>query len=1206
MRVKRLDLFGFKSFATRQSIAFGEGVTGVVGPNGCGKSNVVDALRWVMGEQNARHLRGGNMQDIIFCGSEKKAPLGFAEVILTIDNQDKDAPLDYNHYSEIQITRRLYRNGDSEYEINKQKARLKDISEFFLGTGVGTKAYSIIEQGRVNEVISAKPPDRRALIEEAAGITKYKAKKALAERRMDATRLNLDRIVGIRNEVDQRVNILAREKEKLEQAQLLKSELRNLDIHMASHQYLALAVKLNYLKQENNIIQNYISNLKQDLACKEQAFSHVLNNYAHKHDQKRLLEELLLQHSSSRELLKKDLEYAQATIQENAHFIARVQNQLEELEKREHELKQDVSSYEKLHEETNLELKNLVTSLDQQKQSGHHVIARRQNSIVRERDIQAQLAQAAALAARLQAEINATRDKETHKKSELVSLGQEIYHQNHELSTLKERLLAINLQLQLGLERRDNLAKNITIYDNEILVLQTKLAHHNKIYNLDHDEERKLAARLSSLQEIDQGLEWSESGIVALLNSPHREIIHGVIADTLEVSVGHEALVEKCLAHLLDTALIKQQSDLTNLASWLKEQKAPHTSFLVLDQSPLIINKIGLPDNLIKLTKYIKAKEDKFNIIISYLENYILAPDIHQALAYWSTAREHNLHVVTPAGELLMADGRALIVGSSVSSGVLQRKAEKNILETKLEELKLKLIEQQENIEEIKLSLQDYNSSKKSCEEELKPLLSGIARIEENSKQKQEDINRVDLNIKKLSNKRDQLIESAEEADEKLEEMQSSWSDALAAHRNLSEELEEIMSSRGSLEDEYDNFQNQLKTLEIAKASSAEKLSSLQLALSEAQKNSIYISAQKTNLHEQIREKEHSELRLNETERQNIKKLELLTQEISAIGEQLKTLNHDCESLNQQKRGEELSMATLKSNIDKQQSETHQSELSINNLNNDLFYLCERIQERHRLKLNEQICDWHDKALDERVAKKRFDELKRSVEKIGSVNENAADEYREFKARQDFLVAQISDLEGALNQLESAINKINKATKIRFLEAFNGINKQFSRVFPRLFNGGKAELVLTNPDDLLTAGVDIMAKPPGKNIGSIELMSGGEKALTAISLIMAIFLIKPSPFCLLDEVDAPLDEANVSRFSQLIREMSSRSQFIVITHNRKTMESADQLYGVTMEDAGASKIVSVAVQQAFETLKQSPQKAAPKTKPTQLLMDDLV
>ena len=385
-----------------------------------------------------------------------------------------------------------------------------------------------------------------------------------------------------------------------------------------------------------------------------------------------------------------------------------------------------------------------------------------------------------------------------------------------------------------------------------------------------------------------------------------------------------------------------------------------------------------------------------------------------------------------------------------------------------------------------------------------------------------------------------------------------------------------------------------------------EKISSLSLALVEAQKNHLHLDSQKASLNQQIGEKQQSELRLKEATRHNNEKLDSLVEEINKITQSLHILGTECAELQEEKRNEELGIAALKSQIDHLQKLKHQDELVINNINNDIFYLCERIYERHRLKLIEALPDWHCQTLDEVFAKRKLDELKKTIEKIGSVNENAAQEYSEFKARQDFLVAQITDLEGALAQLESAINKINKTTKMRFLEAFNGINKQFSLVFPRLFNGGKAELVLTNADDLLTAGVDIMAKPPGKNVGSIELMSGGEKALTAISLIMAIFLIKPSPFCLLDEVDAPLDEANVSRFSQLIREMSARSQFIVITHNRKTMESADQLYGVTMEDAGASKIVSVEVQQAFDNLKQNIKKTEAKTKPTQLLIDNLV
>jgi chromosome segregation protein len=1205
MRVKRLDLFGFKSFATRQSITFGQGVTGVVGPNGCGKSNVVDALRWVMGEQNARHLRGGNMQDIIFCGSEKKAALGFAEVILTIDNQDQDAPLDYNHYSEIQITRRLYRNGDSEYEINKQKARLKDISEFFLGTGVGTRAYSIIEQGRVNEVISAKPPDRRALIEEAAGITKYKAKKALAERRMEATRVNLDRIVGIRNEIDRRVQVLSREKEKLEQVSNLKSELRNLDLHRASHQYLALNAQLRFLNNNNNNIQEDIINIKTDIAVKDQSFSHVLQKYTAKHDQKRVLEELLLQHSSSKELFKKDLEYAEQTLQENQYFVIRVETQLEDLAKRELELNNDISSYSTMHAQTNDELGNLISQLDQQKHNGHEVIARRQESVVRERNTQAQLGQAAAHAARLQAEIGAVQDREAQKKSELLSIGQELHHQEHELALLNERLEAITVEQDHGHQRRDSLSETIKHYDLEIATLHAKIAHQNKVVNYDKEEERKLSARLTSLQEIDRGLEWSDSGIGALLKSPHQDIINGVVADALLVSPGYEALVEKCLAHLLDIGLIRGHHDLETAAQWLKAQAAPSTGFFVLKDIKTSSSR-NLPAGFTALCDYLKPKKPEFFSLISQLSNYILAEDLSQALAYWEKAQVENYYIVTKSGEMLMPDGRALIIGSLGTQGILQRKAESLSLQTKLSDLASEILAKQDILDELNDCLSELLPRKKITEEELKPLNLGLIRVEENIKQKQTDIKRVKLDLEKLNEKKELIIESTGMADEKLISLQKNWADSLSSHRDLSEQLEEIMHARSMLEEEYESYQNKIKTFEISKASMQEKISSLNLALSEAQKNHVHLAFQKTTLAEQVNDKQQSELKLKEAQRQNTKKLEALIQEIDKITESLQVLALECNQLQEQKRGEEISMAELKKILDQRQNLSHQNELALNNLNNDIFYLCERIYERHRLKLIEQLPDWHCLALDDALAKRKLEELQKALEKIGSVNENAAQEYSEFKARQDFLVAQISDLEGALGQLESAINKINKTTKLRFLEAFNGINKQFSLVFPRLFNGGKAELVLTNADDLLTAGVDILAKPPGKNIGSIELMSGGEKALTAISLIMAIFLIKPSPFCLLDEVDAPLDEANVSRFSQLVREMSARSQFIVITHNRKTMESADQLYGVTMEDAGASKIVSVEVQQAFDNLKQAIKSPQSRPKPTQLMLDELV
>lgn len=1205
MRIKKLEIFGFKSFATKQSILFGEGVTAIVGPNGCGKSNVVDALRWVMGEQNARHLRGGNMQDIIFCGSEKKAPLGFAEVTLTIENNTHDAPLEYNHYNEIEITRRLYKTGDSEYEINRQKARLKDISDFFLGTGVGTKAYSIIEQGRVNDVISAKPIDRRLIIEEAAGITKYKAKKAAAERRMEATRTNLNRIVDIKNEIDKRVSALAREKEKLEKVQTLRHTIRNLDLHMASHKFLASSAELTFQKNSQAQLHASLSENKRDFACAEQNFATILSEYSRKNDQRRLLEELETQHKNSLELLKKDLEYTKATLTDNQLFVTRISAQLDDIHARAVELNDDIQRLTSEHERSLAQFTETNTAHANKVQEGYGVILRRQNNVTAERDTQKKIVEAATRAARLQTEISVLRDQEAQKQTDIKNANAEMAAKREELSSATNHCNVLNAELEAGFARRNSLQADLSAHDQR---LQAKRDHVSLLMKQRRTlEEQKIAqsSRLKSLKEIDVRFEWSESGVSDLLESDLKPIIKAVVADILHVKPGHEDAVERCLSHLLDAAVLATNDDLKSAARFLRENKCAKTAFFVL--SNYDVKLLAKPIGLVCLSDLITVNKPEYENLLIHFSRFFLANNLNHAIDHWPAARVTQATIVSLEGELLLPDGRAIILGQDDGKGVLKRKNELIELEKALSDITTALDDLSEQIQQCDDAINEMESERETILEELRPLGTGIVRLEETLKQKQSELIRTQNELKKLEQKHEELTKTMQNADEKIAALHKNWADALEEHKNQEEALEAIRDEKALVDAEYESYQQKIKEMEIVRASTREKTDNLAHALTQAKKNLDHVSAQRIAFTEQLDEKNNEELKLKENERQIEKKMKALAKDLEETTRILETLRVECHALFEKKSATEALVARLQAVEQGLLKKIHEHDLTINTINNHIKNLFERIFDRYRLNLAEHITDFHRSAINEEAAKKEMDDSQRQLDRIGAVNEHAAREYDEFSARSKFLESQVNDLNDALNQLESAIKKINKTTKMRFLEAFTNINKQFSIVFPRLFNGGHATLVLSDEEDLLNCGVDIIAKPPGKNISSIELMSGGEKALTAISLIMAIFLIKPSPFCLLDEVDAPLDETNVARYSHLVKEMSELSQFIVITHNRKTMESADQLYGVTMEDAGQSKIVSVHVQQAYEALKQNPGKAgAKKDKSAQLTLNNIV
>lgn len=1186
MRIKTLDIFGFKSFSTRQILHLDEGLTAIVGPNGCGKSNVVDALRWVMGEQNARHLRGGQMADIIFCGSEKKAPLGFAEVTLILENLKGLAPTEYNHFTEIAITRRLYKTGESEYEINKQKVRLKDIHEFFLGTGVGSKAYSIIEQGRVNEIISSKPQDRRLIIEEAAGITKYKAKRVLAEKRMEATKQNLSRIIDIKKEVDERVLVLFKEKEKLEKLISLKNQLKNIDLHSASHQLLAHNAYLRFFSLNlENLLEN-IKESRKSMAFKEQIFEKALSQYIEKAENKRLLEDIKLQHQSTLALLNKDLEFNKESIKNNIIFFQQLYEQEKTLENRKFDTQNSILQDKEILEKTTNDLSILEEKIGGLKESGQSAIDERKNHKEKEQILQKKLLEQASIASRLQGQISAIKAQDEQRKINLKNLQHEKINKEKELEELLHRINTVDKEFSDG--------------QNKHLELKNKIGEHESILN-EHNQElfkekEKLAilqkekvqisSRFDSLVEIDKKFDWSESGIQKILSSKERDLIkNGVLADAIEVEKGFEQEAEVGLALYLDAALIDHKRSLKDLSDYKKLNNIPTTNFLFLPNAEILVTNQSEFADLISLKDKIKIKDNNFININNFLSLFYLVESLEKALDLWPAAQKKGLYLFTKFGEFFMPNGITVFLGKDKEFGVLKRKKE-------IEELKERIRVNQNNInlqsdivKKIELKLRALLAQKENFLREAKPLSSSMIRLEEVIKQKSQEIAKAESDSKKIIQKIEELSTFNTNQDDEAEKNKKLWSLALDGHKKIEEDLLLLKNNEDNIEKNYQKYQDNLKELEIERASLKEKKKNFSNNISQKELNIKNNIEEIEKIKESLAKKSNQELLLNEQERQMQKKIETLQKEINECLNRLEKVQIEVLEFKEKKELVEKELSNIKDKAQSYKDLLHKEELRINNTKNDIKVLCEKILERHQENLENSLHEFHHKPLDEKLAKKELLELKTMIDRMGLVNENAANEYQNFKDRADFLQAQVNDLQSALLQLEEAIKKINKTTEMRFEEAFKEINKQFALVFPRLFNGGQAELVLTDSTDLLSSGVDIMAKPPGKNIQSLELMSGGEKALTAISLLVAIFLIKPSPFCLLDEVDAPLDEANVSRFSKLIKEMSELSQFIVITHNRKTMESADHLYGVTMEERGESKVVSVKINEAFLALK---------------------
>lgn len=1201
MRIKKLDIFGFKSFATRQTISFGDGTTGIVGPNGCGKSNVVDALKWVMGEQNARQLRGGQMQDIIFCGSDKKSPLGFAEVILTLENDSgkENVPLDYQHFSEIQITRRLYKTGESDFEINKQKVRLKDIQEFFLGTGIGAKAYSIIEQGRVNQVISAKPIDKRTIIEEAAGITKYKSKKNAAEKRIENTKLNLSRITDIHKEVEKRVISLAKEKEKLEAVLSIKEKIKSIDLHLSTHKFLELTAKKQFFEKEIIQYNDSILKLKRDFAFDEQSFEKIFQEYVKEKDERDLLEKLKNQHLTTLELTYKDKTYAEQTLNDNKILMQRLSIQIEDIEKRLSEIEQEIEMLNASKLDSSELLNKIELDWKDNDEKTKMLFLERKSFLQNLENLQSILIAKASNASKLQTQISSTKSLEKQRQQQVISLEDEITQIKREITFQEDNLAKLKNELAEGKTKSEDLNAALKIIEDKIYVLKNEEREVKNNLSSIQKEHIRLSSRHQSLEEIHKQLKWSQSGSAKIVASEKKDLVVTILADALDVKTGYEQIVEKTFSHVLDSVVVQSDANLLELSNYFRQEKISNTTFFCLDS--IGSHSVKNLENAVCLLDFITIKNEKYKNLESYLASYFLVDDLALGLGLWQQAQEKKINLITPNFELLLFDKRAIFIGEKDDKGILKRKSELEKLEQEIDIVLCKEKEiaalEQLNRENLSVAFNEKNR----ITAELKPLDFGLVRLSESIKQKEILFLNVSNQLNKLNSRLNELLNHSKNVDEEILGLEKEWSLSLSEHKKIEDEISLLKEQRDKIEESYENQSLSLKKIEIERNSLRDKIKSSDYAIEQAKKNTSHLSEQKKSFLEQHKEKNDEELILEETVRQASKKIDKIKEELRNTESSFILSEEKCKNLFEQKKKAELNLGEIKNNLSKEQEKIYKKEIELNNLENSIAYTIEKINERYEADLLFFISDYHHVPINEKEASKQYTNLRQELQSMGAVNETAEKEYSEYKRRCDFLSAQIEDLSSALLQLENAIEKINKTTCMRFIEAFNSINTQFSTVFTRLFGGGKAELVLTDPADLLNSGVEIMAKPPGKNINSIELMSGGEKALTAISLIISIFLIKPSPFCLLDEVDAPLDEANVSRFNSLIREISKICQVILITHNRKTMESADRLFGVTMQDAGCSKIVYADINNAFEKNKTS-ENSAGYNKPTQLFL----
>ncbi len=1179
MKIKKLEVVGFKSFVDKTVLHFDHDVTGIVGPNGCGKSNVVDAIKWVMGEQSPARLRGKSMDDVIFNGSESRGPHGFAEVSITFDNSDGLAPPEYRDYAEITVTRRLDRSGRSDYMINRTPVRLMDVTNLFLGTGVGRRAYSIIEQGRIGFIVSSKPADRRTMIEEAAGITKFKVRKRAAERKMEQTRANLLRVGDILQELERSLASLKRQAQKAERYKLYRDEVRDLELYVASFRYLELFNETRVVRSALQTASAAAEGSRLALRVRE---AEIEGERVHV------------------QTLGSGVEGAQNDAYELDNAVrvleGQVQSLLERLESlrereqlAERELTALVGQRDALRQERDA-LAAALEDLEAAEAQTAELLTKESAELERRRLAVADAERAVSTArgrvadadrrlARAEAVLTSFEQRRAEGRERLEKLR--VQHEGllQRLQGLEEEREALLTRLTVLQSGKDEKAKTKEEIEAELAELREEMRDSDaNLESLRHEAAEK-RSRLSSLREVAQRFEGVGAGVRALMTRFGGEGLVGLVADRVRCPAELDGALAAALGDLLQGVVVEDEASALAAMRFLRDEEAGRATLVPRTLSvpgPTCLHADLSADAGVvgRLVDLVQGSDEDVAFLRRLVGDTIVVRDLDTALRLRHAGCQNVL--VTLAGERIGDDG--LFTGGAGDEGsthLLELKREARQLESVVVDLDARLEAAVRRHGELRQGIAQRQAAIDAARTATHDAEIAIVKAEKDIRKAEGDAATVREAIARLTAEIEELAAALDRASDEEAEARSEIEAARGAVDEAKQELNAAEAIFAERQRSVEEQGARVTEVRVRAAQARERAESDRGALERLSRSIEALDQREERLRGDVTEG---------ARQQGVLAAQLLVAR-EQIGEAITRAMEAHERLGEVRaRYEEARHALgvaetdlrgLRTRIEEVSARVTELTLRDRELSMELEHLIEQIGERHRVDIRHVLDQYHNRSLPDEQVRQRVKELLRLIERMGAINLTAIEEYEEKSVRYEQLKAQSDDLNEALRKLEKAIREMNRESRRMFKEAFVAVNERFKRIFPQLFRGGKAELALTDPGDLLESGIDIRAQPPGKKLGSLELMSGGEKALTAVALIFAIFQYKPSPFCLLDEVDAPLDEANISRFAQAISQMTDRSQFIVITHSKRTMEFADVLYGVTMEQPGVSKVVSV-------------------------------
>ena len=1181
MYLKRLEIKGFKSFPTKTEIVFNEGITAIVGPNGSGKSNISDAIRWVLGEQSAKSLRGDKLEDVIFVGTESKKAMNYCEVAITLDNSDNKLDLGF---SEVTIKRRAYRTGESEFFLNNKSCRLKDIKEILLDTGIGKDGYSIVEQGKVDEILSNNPVNRRKVFDEACGISKFRYKKQEAERNLKHTKENLERIDDIYIEIENQLKPLFLQQEKAVKYLEFNKKLKVLEVNSCIKEVAELEAELDELNKHSNLLGSQSNEIQKQKSTLEKAVEEtnieienindginksqdyintIKSVISQKDAQVNLINEKIRNCKNEIERNKEETIYIKEKLNSDKITLEKLINQKYEKEKIINDLNIDIKSIESNNKESRDKIETINRDLENLKDEIINLLNNKQDATSKLSTLNANKENINLRKETIDLDIREIKYKIDKKIEEVSKASAKLEDKTKSMESLKNDEVKTNNDFNILLNKSNNIEKQI----------------QNNKYSLNDYK-----SKLNIYIEMENHYEGFNKGVKEVLKNKNLQGIQGALGQVIEVPSKFEKSIEASLGAYMQNIITNDESSAKFAINYLKKNNLGRVTFLpmnIIKSNKIDTRNIKVGTSFIGIASDLIKFDDKYrNIIENILGRTIIIDNIDNAIKF-AKENNHKFKVVTLDGEILNPGGSLTGGSLRVSGNILSRKRLINEYKEKIELLKAE-------IDRLYIEKNEVDNNTKIIKEKLKQISIDINSIDkeiiiENAELNKfkEEIKSLKISVEKLENEKDGLGSNLEYILEKSKLIKDDILSIDTKHdenklqiESLTNKLKEYNSLYEDDKLKFDNLNlNLVKHNQIYESiirdiqRISEENKTLENKYVQIEKSLNDKTIETSKLEEDIVIEETEKISLNKQLVDNTRSLETKKLSKESLKEKLEDLNKESKNIDRQ-------YIDLKESLFKVESKIERLKSNREDHINSLF-------EKYEITLDQAI-EMKDDNLD--VDKRYLENIRKEIRNLGNVNLDSIKEYEHIKERHDFYSEQKKDLEQSIEVIEKLIYELEENMKKEFESNFNKINENFKFVYKRLFGGGNGELKIVDKNNILESDIEITAQPPGKKMKNLNLLSGGEKALTAISILFSIILAKPTPFCILDEIEAPLDDANIFRFGEFLKELSNETQFISVTHRRGTMEAADYIYGVTMQEKAISKVLSLKLKEAEEII----------------------